>query len=286
MIDLHLHSSSSDGILTPDKLVLSAFQEGLATIALCDHDTVSGIQAAIESGKMYGVEVIPAVELSVCFKDFSDVHLLGYWIDTGDSDLVRRLEEFAVRRSNRNIEIIQRVNAILLQEEKEPLTVEEVEQLADGVMGRPHIARALQQRGYVKGMEDAFTRYLISCDVPKVYWPMEDALETLHKAGGIAILAHPTSISRDKELLKKLIIELKELGLDGIEVFNNLAQEHESMFLQGLAQHLQLLITAGSDFHGIEEDDKIGKGRGGMRFSAALLPPLRQCAAERRAACQ
>jgi len=281
MIDLHLHSNCSDGVLTPDLLVAAAKQAGLTTIALCDHDTVTGVKMAIKAGQQLGIEVVPGVELSVCFKEFSDIHLLGYWIDIDAPELTRRLEEFAFRRANRNAEIILSVNQLLLQEGKIPLTVEEVETLAGGVMGRPHIARALLQRGYVTGMEDAFVRYLVPCDVPKAYWPIQDALATIQRVGGVAVLAHPTSITRNLQLLADLITEMKLLGLDGIEVHNSLADEHELMFLQGLANRLDLLSTGGSDFHGIEPGDCIGKRRGGSRFCDALLPPLRQRAAER-----
>jgi len=284
MIDLHLHSSCSDGVLTPDELVAAAAQANLTTIALCDHDTIAGVEAAQKYGQHYGIEVIPGVELSVCFKEFTDVHLLGYWIDLHAPELNDRLAEFAFRRSNRNREIVSAVNQLLENEEKEPLTIAEVECLADGVMGRPHIARALLQRGYVKGMEDAFSRYLIPCDVPKAYWPMEDALKTIRNIGGVAVLAHPTSITHDQALLTDLVTDLKNMGLDGLEVFNTLANEHEIMFLQGLANRLGLLYTAGSDFHGIETYDTIGKGRGGIRFSDALLPPLRQRALDHKIA--
>jgi len=282
MIDLHLHSSCSDGVLPPDQLVLSAHKAGLGTIALCDHDTVAGVETATKAGLMHDVEVIPGVELSVCYKGYSDIHLLGYWIDTEAPELKQRLDEFAYRRANRNREIIASVNQLLNQEGKALLSIEEVESLADGVMGRPHIARALLQRNYVTGMEDAFTRYLVPCDVPKTYWPLEDALKTIQRVGGVAVLAHPTSITRDQHLLTELISELKVLGLDGIEVFNNMAAEHEIMFLQSLSYRLNLLATGGSDYHGIEPDDCIGKGRGGTRFSDALLPPLRQRANERQ----
>lgn len=281
MIDLHLHSNCSDGILTPDQVVAAARQAGLDTIALCDHDTIAGVKTAITAGQASGIEVIPGVELSVCFKEFSDIHLLGYWINLHSSELHERLNEFAFRRSNRNREIIAAVNQLLQQKGKEPLDVDEVERLAGGVMGRPHIARALLQRGYVTSMEDAFNRYLVPCDVPKAYWPMEDAVQTIQRIGGVAILAHPTSISRDQSVLTQLVTELAALGLDGLEVFNTLATEQEIMFLQKISTKLGLLMTGGSDFHGIEADDQIGKGRGGSRFPDTLLPPLRSRAAER-----
>lgn len=281
MIDLHLHSSCSDGVLQPTELITAAREAGLTTVALCDHDTVAGVKTAIAAGKQAGIEVIPGVELSVCYQGFSDVHLLGYCIDLDSAELHERLGAFASRRANRNIEIIAAVNKLLQQEGHTALTTEEVTAHADGVMGRPHIARALMQRGYVASMEDAFNRYLTPCDVPKAYWPMEDALQTIRRIGGVAVLAHPTSITRDLALLGSLIEELQKLGLDGLEVYNNLATEPEMQFLQRLARHLSLLLTGGSDFHGIEDQVQIGKGRGGIRFADALLPPLLACATRR-----
>lgn len=282
MIDLHLHSNCSDGVLTPAELLAKAKQAGLASVALCDHDTVAGVKTAIIAGEQTGVNVIPGVELSVCFRSFSDVHLLGYFIDLDSTELHERLETFALRRSNRNLEIIAAVNRLLQQEGRNSLTTEEVTIHADGVMGRPHIARALLLRGYANSMEEAFSRYLVPCDVPKTYWAMEDALQTIRRIGGVAILAHPTSITRDSELLGNLIEELQRLGLDGLEVYNNLATEVEMRFLQGVARRLNLLVTGGSDFHGIDDQVQIGKGRGGIHFADALLPPLRAVAAGRR----
>lgn len=284
MIDLHLHSNCSDGVLSPAEVVKMATQTGLQTIALCDHDSIAGIAAAIQAASTAAVEVIPGVELSVCFNEFTDVHLLGYCFDLHAEELQERLHEFAVRRANRNREIIAAVNFVLAQQAREPLDIDEVEQLANGVMGRPHIARALLQRGYVNSMEEAFQRYLIPCDVPKAYWPMADALATLKRIGGVAVLAHPTSITRDLGLLSELIGQLQPLGLDGLEVYNSMATEYEMMVLQKLATNLGLLTTGGSDFHGIEQDDQMGKGRGGIRFPDTLLPPLRRCAMEKQAA--
>lgn len=282
MIDLHLHSSCSDGVLSPAELLAKAKQAGLTSVALCDHDTIAGVKAAMIAGEQAGVNVIAGVELSVCYQTFSDVHLLGYCIDLDSSELLERLKTFALRRSNRNLEIIAAANKLLQQEGRDPLTTEEVTIHADGVMGRPHIARALMLRGYTDSMEDSFSRYLIPCDVPKTYWPMEDALQTIRRIGGVAVLAHPTSITCDLKQLGNLIEELHGLGLDGLEVYNNLATEAEMQFLQNTARRLSMLITGGSDFHGIEEQVQIGKGRGGIRFAEALLPPLLRCAAERR----
>lgn len=281
-IDLHLHSTCSDGMLPPRQLVMAAAQADITTIAICDHDTVSGIDEALSTASDIGIHLIPGVELSVAFRHYNDVHLLGYGIDTRAPLLLTQLAAFADRRANRNREIVAAVNSKLQSEHKLPLDLQAVESLAEGVIGRPHIGRALMARGYVASMQEAFDQYLVPCNVPKFYWPMAEALQTIRLVGGVTVLAHPTSITQDHQELTTLITELQAVGLDGLEVYNNLASEADMLFLQGLARRLDLLVTAGSDFHGITPEEQIGKGRGGIRFSDALLPPL--CAlATRRA---
>ncbi|MGD9663191.1 MAG: PHP domain-containing protein [Porticoccaceae bacterium] len=282
-IDLHLHSSCSDGILTPAQVVLAARDAGVTTIALCDHDTVAGVADALRAGTVAGVAVIPGVELSVAFHDYQDVHLLGYGINTTSPELLTQLGAFAARRANRNREIVGAVNSRLATQGQHPLLVGEVEALAGGVIGRPHIARALLARGYVATMQQAFEQYLVPCNVPKYYWPMDEALSTIRRLGGVAVLAHPTTITQDYQLLGDLISELQSIGLDGVEVYNALASEADMLFLQGLARRLNLLVTGGSDFHGTNPEERIGKGRGGIRFSDALLPPLMALTAQRAA---
>lgn len=283
-IDLHLHSTSSDGVLSPSAVVAAAADAGLSAIALCDHDTVLGVDEAIAAGTVYGIRVLAGVELSVAFQEYQDVHLLGYGIDQTNRMLLDRLEAFARRRANRNREIIVSINRLLREQQREPLEIAEVEALAGGVLGRPHIARALMARGYVADMEQAFERYLVPCNVPKYYWPMEEALQVIRQVGGVAVLAHPTSISWEHLELERIITALSVLGLDGIEVYNSMASESDTIFLQRLANKLGLLVTGGSDFHGIDAEDRIGKGRGGIRFPETLLPPLLARTAQRQAA--
>lgn len=276
MIDLHLHSACSDGLLSPVGLVAAAKTASLKTISLCDHDTITGVSAAIAAGKESGVEVIPGVELSVSHKGFSDIHLLGYFIDIAAPELLEKLALHAASRKQRNRDMVAAVNKVLEQEGKGCISVEEVEQLAGDVIGRPHIGRVLVAHGHVATMEEAFQRYLIPCNVPKHYWPLDDALATIHRIGGVAVLAHPTTITSDLSELESLIVDLHQLGLDGLEVYNSTANESESMFLQTLANRLKLLVTGGSDFHGTGDGERIGYGRAGIRFSTALLEPLRQ----------
>ena len=274
IIDLHVHSSYSDGAFTPFELVALAVKHDVRAIAIADHDTVAGVQEAAVSGKDAGVDVLPAVELSVQFEEWQDVHLLGYGIDCSDEKFLRELDGFRCRRGGRNDEILERVNDCLRTEGRSTLDREKVLAFARDSIGRPHIARALLEQGHADSMEDAFRRYLVPCNVPKSYWPMDEAIAEIHRIGGAAVLAHPTSISRDPAVLGPVIASLQLSGLDGLEVYNNMGWPLEIEYLRRTAEERGLLATAGSDFHGIEEGLEIGRGREGMRFDSALLAPL------------
>ncbi len=280
-VDLHIHSNYSDGAFSPDELVRRASAAGLITIAIADHDSVAGVSEGISAGTLNNIEVIPAVELSVQFRSWQDVHLLGYGIDVSDDTFLEKLNGFRERREHRNMDILERVNGMLADESRAAIDLSEVLVFARDAIGRPHIARALLERGYAGTVEDAFNRYLIPCNVPKCYWPIDDAIREIRRIGGVAVLAHPTSISADRQELQEIISALYDLGLDGIEVFNNMAQLDEMEFLRRFALESGLLITGGSDFHGIEEGLEMGKGRGGIRFSNTILAPLRKRLSER-----
>jgi predicted metal-dependent phosphoesterase TrpH len=273
-IDLHIHSSFSDGALSPAELVSLAHSLGVSVLAIADHDTVAGVADATAAAMHYGISILPAVELSVQFECWSDVHLLGYGIDYGNVDFLHHLDTFRQHRAGRSGKILTRVNEVLHAEGKAEINRAEVESTALGALGRPHIARAMLQRGYVESMEDAFRRYLIPCAIPKQYWLINEAIAEIHRIGGVAVLAHPTSICKELPELQKIIIALQEIGLDGIEVFNNMAWPLEIEFLRRLAEDRGMLQTAGSDFHGIESGLEIGRGRAGILFDEALLPPL------------
>jgi len=275
-IDLHIHSNCSDGAFSPAELIRQASIAGLTAVAIADHDSVAGVAEGVAAGLDCGIEVIPAVELSVQFKSWQDVHLLGYGIEWSDARFLQKLNGFRQRREHRNVEILERVNEMLAEEGRTIVGLSEVLAFARDAIGRPHIARALLERGYVNTVEDAFRRYLVPCNVPKYYWPMEDAIREIRRLGGVSVLAHPTTVSTDRQELRDVLSELSESGLDGIEVFNNLAQQDEMEFLRRLAGELRLLVTGGSDYHGIEEGLQIGRGRGGIRFSDTLIVPLRK----------
>jgi len=281
-VDLHIHSNCSDGAFSPTELVEQASREGLIAIAIADHDSVAGVAEGVAAGLTCGIEVIPAVELSVQFKTWPDAHLLGYGMEWSDARFLQKLNGFRERREHRNMEILERVNEMIAEEGRAPVDLSEVLAFARDAIGRPHIARALLERGYVSNIEDAFRRYLVPCNVPKCYWPMQDAIQEIRRLGGVAVLAHPTSVSSDRQVLRDILTELSETGLDGIEVFNNMAQSDEMEFLRRLADELGLLVTGGSDYHGIEEGLQMGRGRGGIRFSDTLLATLRKRLSVRR----
>ncbi len=257
-VDLHTHSRYSDGTRTPEELAEMAYAQGFKAIALSDHDSTCGVDEALDAGKRLGIEIIPSVELSVEIRNYHDVHILGYFIDHSDTAFNARLNQFRVKRDCRGQEIIGKINAKLTSMGKGEIRYQEVVAESDGALGRPHIARVLMTKGYVASMEDAFENYLVPCNVPKQYFPVEEAICEIHRIGGLAILAHPTSISRDRALLREIIGELTNQGLDGLEVYNTLASQDESEFLLALARRHQLAVTGGSDFHGNEGEVRLG----------------------------
>jgi 3',5'-nucleoside bisphosphate phosphatase len=281
LIDLHIHSTYSDGVRTPGELVAMALELGLKAIAIADHDTVDGIDEALAAGAACGLEVLPALELSVAFGPYSDVHLLGYLLDHRDPALLATLREFREKRETRGEAIVDRINEKLASEGKGSITSQEAAALAGGALGRPHIAQVLVAKGYAANMQDAFNRYLVPCDVPKRYFPVDEALDTVHRLGGVAVLAHPTSITTDRDTLTGVIDELTAMGLDGLEAYNNICCDQESGFLRSYAVHKGLLWTGGSDYHGIEEGIGMGVGRGNMTIPYDCVEQLKKRKRER-----
>jgi 3',5'-nucleoside bisphosphate phosphatase len=274
LVDLHLHSTYSDGVRTPAELVNMACALGLRAIALADHDTVDGIDEALAAGAACGLEVLPALEFSVAFGTYRDVHLLGYLLDHRDPGLLETLTEFRDRRERRGEAIVEKINEKLAREGRGAISSEEAAALAGGALGRPHIAQVLMAKGYAGDMQDAFVRYLIPCDVPKRYFPMEEALATVKRLGGVAVLAHPSTITTDRDTLTGIIDQLSAMGLGGVEAYNNVSNEQESSFLRNFAEKRGLVWTGGSDYHGIEEGISMGTGRGSMAVPYSCVEGL------------
>lgn len=280
-VDLHIHTVHSDGCYSPTQIVMMAAEKGLKAIAIADHDSVSGIEEAKAIGIQLGIEVVPAVELSIGFRDYHDIHLLGYYINHQDKTFTTKLSDFRKARDLRGKAIVEKINGKLAAERKAGISYDELIDSAQESLGRLHIARLLVQRGHARTVQDAFVRYLLPCDVPKRYFPLQEALDEIVRIGGVSVLAHPQSVSDDRRILNSLIREMQRMGLDGLEVFNNLCFKDDMIFLESLCLELGLVMTGGSDFHGFEDDVQIGIGRGALAVAYHLLEPLKSMASSR-----
>jgi len=253
-IDLHTHSTASDGSYSPAEVVRLAKEGGLAAMALTDHDTVDGLPEAVAAGAELGVEVIPGVEISAQFPG-GTMHILGLFVEYHNGRLDERLAVLKQARIDRNPRIIAKLNALGI-----PITMEKVDQISGGgQVGRPHIARALMEAGYVQDLQEAFDKYLgwhRPAYVSKFRFPPEAALAMIREAKGIPVLAHPFTLGLGSAYaLKNLIIELKGLGLAGLEVYySEHTPEQEALYLK-LVRELDLQISGGSDFHGLNKPE-------------------------------
>lgn len=276
-IDLHLHTTHSDGSLPPAEVLALAHKAGVSALAITDHDIVSGLPEAFEAGARLGIEVIPGIEISSLHKG-AELHILGYYLDWHNADLLGRLSQIRAGRHVRNPLIVQRLNELGLD-----LTYDEVKTLAGTEsVGRPHIARVMMAKGYVQSSKEAFDRYL--ADGRPAYVARElpepaEAIKWIADAGGIAVLAHPTWIKETSEGLRTLCEHLKTVGLTGIEVHYSTHNKRQTADYLDTARRLDLLVTGGSDFHGVTKPDiEVGVGRGGLKVPAKLLEPLKKAA--------
>lgn len=275
-VDLHMHSTFSDGTLTPSALVAAAATIGLRAIALADHDNLDGIPEAQAAGTRHGVEILSGVELSVVWGKLRDVHLLGYAFDPRHRGLSVALEEFRAFRANRSHQILERVNEKLAGEGRETIPVAAVLERAGGTLGRPHIGQALLAAGHARTMEEAFDRYLVPCNVPKRFFPIEEAIALIHAAGGCAVLAHPMFIEVDAQELPPLIDTLVGLGLDGMECWCGGATNDTVDHLLTMARRRDLIATGGSDFHQPGIGPSLGSGLGNLCIPYACVEELKE----------
>ncbi|RUM89918.1 MAG: phosphoesterase, partial [Thermodesulfatator sp.] len=224
--DLHTHTTASDGSDTPGELIALARSVGLSAIAITDHDTTSGLASGAKASEELGMEFIPGIELSVSFPR-GNMHLLGYYINQESASLKSVLAKVQAARAERNPRILAR-----LQELGIPLSMDELEKISKGgQIGRPHIARIMVEKGYVKSVSQAFDKYLkkgAPAYAPKSILSPEQAITTVKEAGGIPVLAHPFSLMpSDEQDLEQIVIDLKEHGLMGMECYYS---EHDQAF--------------------------------------------------------
>lgn len=274
LIDLHTHSTASDGSMKPKDLVRYASDKGLKAIALTDHDTVEGIASAVEEGKKTGFEVIPGVEISADFN--GEMHILGFYIDFERPELDNTLEMLKDFREKRNPEIVKKLNKLGMD-----ITMVEVEQEVGGeVTGRVHIARVLKKKGYVKSIDDAFAKLLAAgrpAYTSREKLSPQEAISTITGAGGVAVLAHPVFLGIDYRKLDVLLGELKEMGLKGVEAYYSNHTKNDTGKILRLALKHGLLVTGGSDFHGANKPEiEIGIGKGNLKIEYDLLEKLKR----------
>ncbi len=287
LVDLHLHSTFSDGVLTPTQLVAEAAILGLRAIALADHDNVDGIPEALVAGQQYGVEIISAVELSTLWREFdgrelNDLHLLGYAFNYENAALQEALGEFRNFRAGRSERILANINLRLMAEDLQPLDFVDVRKRAGGTLGRPHIGQALVAAGCVPNMEEAFVRYLVPCNEPKRFFPIEEAIRLIHDAGGCAVLAHPPFIDVSDALLPKLLDEFIALGLDGLEAYSSSAGNNGIDRYITMARRKNLIVTGGSDFHQpIKGGVVMGTGRGNLKIPYRCVEEINEAVGRR-----
>lgn len=260
MIDLHMHTTCSDGQYSPEETICMAHAAGVTTVAVTDHDTVFGIADAAKAAEKYSMTFFSGIEISV--QGNNELHILGYGIDPENPSLLQFCAKHAADRKERCGKML-----AYLQKCGIDITLEDVWRCNNGrTTGRPHFARTLVEMGYANSIQDAFDRYLTTPEfyacVERPKPQPEDGIRVIREAGGVAVLAHPHQLKLDEISLEALLQQLKEMGLQGIEAYySRHTQEQTKTYLQ-LAQKHHLLYTCGSDFHGsaVKPDIALGSG--------------------------
>ena len=276
MVDLHIHTSASDGSHSPRQIVDLAKSKSLRAIAITDHDTVEGNDEAIKTGERLGLEVISGVEISVAWKSRA-IHILGYFIDWKHENLVAELQNLIRYREERNPKIIEKLNFLGME-----LSYEEVQAVAgEGAVGRPHVAQVLVEKGYVKNSDQAFQHYLqrgAVAYVEKKRLSPRQGIDLIKEAGGIAVLAHPFIIDGlEEQDIEQAVVHFKDEGIEGLEVFYPTHSLEQTRYLQALAHTYGLVQTGGSDFHGDQKPEiQLGRGFGDLHVPYRLVEEMKK----------
>ena len=266
MIDLHVHTTASDGQYTPSQIIQKAAEKQIKVIAITDHDTIAGIEEAISEGEKLGVKVVPGIEINISFPT-GEFHLLGHGITKPSESLKSIVENVLKNRTERNALIIEKMNA-----DGVPLTMEELSaDFPDTVIGRPHFAAELVKYKVVKTRQQAFDQYLArgrKWYVPRVCTNLDEAIIAIRESGGVPVIAHPMSLYLSWGRLPDFLNDCYEKGVIGIEAFHPGARVTECLRLEELGRKIGFIITAGSDFHGekIRADRKLGHTCGGKKI--------------------
>jgi 3',5'-nucleoside bisphosphate phosphatase len=278
-IDLHIHTSASDGSHTPNEIVKIAQQLQLGALSITDHDTINGVKEILATGCPNTIKFMPGIEISAAApKSFNldgSLHLLGYGIDPDDSELNKLLVSLRKSRDNRVPRIIDKLDQLGI-----PISITEIKKQArKGILGRPHIAKALVSNGYANSIDDAFNRFLGKgkpAYADKFRITCQTAIETIKTAGGLTVLAHPFLIDHNFEKIENLVDHIIPFGLAGIECIYPEHPHAAISFYKSLAKRKGLLITGGTDFHGsdVRPGISLGSGRGDMYIPYELYQRL------------
>lgn len=279
LVDLHTHSTASDGTDTPEALVKKAEEQGLGALALTDHDTLKGLAEAEEAAAGTGLEFIRGCELSLSSSE-GEIHMLALWLPHQCDTLKGFLENMRDRRKQRNLQIVER-----LRKAGVDITLEEVEARAKSSVGRPHIAAVLVDKGYVKTYADAFQEWLGAggkAYVPKVAPRPEQAVRILRELGASPVLAHPRLRKPSPEWLEGFVRDLKPIGLCGLEAWHSEQTPADEAQIQALAAKYDLGLTGGSDYHGCAKPNiQLGTGKNNLSIGMDVLEKFK---ARRKAA--
>lgn len=275
MIDLHVHTSASDGSLSPSEIVKVAARAGLEAIAITDHESVEGTAEFLEESERFGIEALSGIEIGVRHSP-GTMHLLGYFIDPFDAGLRELISRVQVGRISR----IEKVVARLAEGGVGISAPEVLEEARGSSPGRPHVARLLVRRGVVASIQEAFSRYVGQGGVAYVEREkptFEEARRAIEGAGGIVVLAHPITLGLSPDGLRHILVDLSQRGLSGVEVYYPTQHGPMRRLLLDIADELSLAVTGGSDFHGdVKSEWKIGVGAGELSIPYAVLGELKK----------
>ena len=281
IIDLHSHSTFSDGSESPAELIDIALRTGLSCLALTDHDTINGVPHAIAAAENTALEVIPGVELSTFYKKH-EIHIVGLFVDHTDKKFKSELNQIRFLREERNHKMCAKLHTLGIDIDYDNM----VEIYKSNMITRAHIADYLLDKGYISTRKEAFEKYIGSHCPAFIQWEkiyVIKGIELILAAGGVPILAHPVAYKMDFDELDALVKNLSDNGLMGMEVFYSTNSESFTEKSKNLANKYGLLKSGGSDYHGRTKPlIKLGTGMGGLRISYDLLAPIRRAAVRSR----
>ena len=285
MIDLHMHSTASDGQFSPAELINTASQKGLSVLALTDHDTINGLEEGKKAAEQNGIIFVPGIEITI-EQPFCEFHLLGLGIEKPSKSLYELIEKVQLNRRNRNLEILKHINSIGFS-----VTIDEIQSdFPNQNLGRPHFAAWMEKNGIVKSKQEAFDKYLARgrpwfCEHEGAN--LDEAIVAIYESAALPVLAHPMSLYLSWGKLDSAFKDFKERGIAGIEAFHPGARVTECLRLEDLARKYNFFVTAGSDFHGpkIRRDRKPGHTCGDKKiedrfYYEELLPALEKSRTE------